>query len=698
MTDIIPQLFISNATAIEGSDLNLENYTYLEFKVTLDRASTEEISVVMKTSNFIPESYYTTFSSNIYSSFVPAHNTNFADSSDLDLDNRQTLVFAPGETEKTFRVAVNPDLDNENNEYVYALLDGLQGNVEIGDSVGIGTIFNDDSSSNPRIFISDTQVIEGNDNNASNYLEFDLKLDKPATTTTVITADIHTSLPSGYNYVANDAIDSSDLANQYVYGTKYIAFAPGETEKTLLLEVNSDSEVENNEEVYVEINSYYGNVTVGDGLGVGTIINDDFAVESLESNQSLALDGTGGIDIEDLALSGDFTIETWVKFDKDSTITNHNGLLAAGNYRNGNDINFYQGNIRLYTSSHHDVIVANHQSQADVWTHYAIVRENGIMKVYVDGKLDATQTTDWSETLRIDEIGNGIAAGGLDGELDEFRIWSVARSSEEINTNKGVSINPTASGLERYYQFDGGIVDVTGNSSEITVPDHSQLFQAQLPETTTSSNSSATNQSLVLDGTGGIDIEDLVLSGDFTVEAWVKFAEDSEITNHDGLVASGNTYKGGNDINFYQGKARIFSDDYELGKDPVVANRDSVTGQWTHYAVVRENGVAKVYVDGVLDATSPSNYNWDDNFAIAEIGSGIARGGLYGELDEFRIWSVARSEEEININKKVSIEPTTSGLESYYQFDNGIIDVTGNSNEVAVPYYAQLVTNDLTII
>ena len=123
----------------------------------------------------------------------------------------------------------------------------------------------------------------------------------------------------------------------------------------------------------------------------------------------------------------------------------------------------------------------NHQSQVDVWTHYAIARENGVMKVYVNGQLDTTQSTTWVDPFIIDQIGTGVPSGGLNGELDELRIWSVARSQAEIDANKNIRIENSVAGLERYYQFDGGIVDVTGNAEQTSVPTSAQLIPSTAP-------------------------------------------------------------------------------------------------------------------------------------------------------------------------------------------------------------------------
>ena len=196
-------------------------------------------------------------------------------------------------------------------------------------------------------------------------------------------------------------------------------------------------------------------------------------------------------------------------------------------------------------------------------------------------------------------------------------------------------------------------------------------------------------ENLVLQSTGvGIDIQDLTLSGDFTIEVWVKFTEGETINNKDKIFASG-VFKNGNSLNFGQDKAHIYSSHYEFGVDAVTANQVAVTGQWMHYAFVRKNGIAQIYIDGVLDATSPNS--WNGEFKIDEMG------GLDGELEELRIWSVARSQTEIESNKEVSLNSSTSGLERYYQFDGSINDVTGNSNEVILPGYDQFVESTVTI-
>ncbi|MEO9853177.1 MAG: LamG-like jellyroll fold domain-containing protein [Reichenbachiella sp.] len=104
------------------------------------------------------------------------------------------------------------------------------------------------------------------------------------------------------------------------------------------------------------------------------------------------------------------------------------------------------------------------------WHHIAAVYNNGVATIYIDGQLDATSTlgtTMGTGTTRFGFIGaesaadvfNGTHGPDLffDGNLDELRIWSTARTAEEIAGNYNRYINNNVSGLLAYYRCDEGI-------------------------------------------------------------------------------------------------------------------------------------------------------------------------------------------------------------------------------------------------
>ncbi|MTI20337.1 T9SS type A sorting domain-containing protein, partial [Fulvivirga sp. RKSG066] len=110
-------------------------------------------------------------------------------------------------------------------------------------------------------------------------------------------------------------------------------------------------------------------------------------------------------------------------------------------------------------------------------------------------------------------------------------------------------------------------------------------------------------------------------------------------------------------------------------------------GDWHHVAVVWNNATAQgaFYVDGANAALSPSA-NTFEGFGTQgnlQLGSHASYYASETTLDEFRIWSVAKSEAEIQAKYMKNLDGTEADLIAYYNFENGtgstaVSDVTGN--------------------
>ncbi len=162
--------------------------------------------------------------------------------------------------------------------------------------------------------------------------------------------------------------------------------------------------------------------------------------------------------------------------------------------------------------------------------------------------------------------------------------------------------------------------------------------------------------SIELDGIDDwVNIPNYTLENDFTIESWVKLAPG--IDTNDALFGQEGT---GLDINFYQGKARLYAN-----ADKITANTALVPGIWGHIAITRSGSHLTLYVNGVKDAEG----TWDGVLTLKSIGQGN-RGFLKGTLDEIRVWNIARTEAEIKTNFSVGVDPNLAGLIGYWTFDN----------------------------
>ncbi len=171
------------------------------------------------------------------------------------------------------------------------------------------------------------------------------------------------------------------------------------------------------------------------------------ACERRDAGGSVLLDGDDLVNIRDFALDGDFTFEAAARLG--AGVTGADGLMRSTD--GTQEITFLGNRVRLREAGGVDAIVAITPTPPGVWMHYAFVREAGQLSVYVDGQLD--RTAPWSGVFRLGLLGV-TSTGGLAGELDEVRVWGVARSPDEIMRSAFATVVPTSPGLLACWRFD----------------------------------------------------------------------------------------------------------------------------------------------------------------------------------------------------------------------------------------------------
>jgi len=167
-----------------------------------------------------------------------------------------TLTFAPGETSKTFTVLVKGDRLGELNEVVYVDLHGTP-NAVIPEARGGFTILEDE----PRVSISDVTKKEGKRNQSTQF-----------TFTVTLSASYDQPVTMSFRTVDGTAKTSD---NDYTAKTGMLTFAPGETTKTITIEVKGDTKREADETFYLDLFGLSSNGLFTKSRGVGTILNDD---------------------------------------------------------------------------------------------------------------------------------------------------------------------------------------------------------------------------------------------------------------------------------------------------------------------------------------------------------------------------------------------------------------------------------------
>jgi hypothetical protein len=165
------------------------------------------------------------------------------------------LTFAPGQTGKTILVPVIGDRVGELDETFVVKIQSAK-NATVANGRGTVTIGDDE----PRISIGDVSQLEGN--SGTTLFSFTVSLSAiydQAVTVNYATAD-GTATTANNDYLA-------------AFGT--LTFAPGETTKTITVEVVGNNTPEPDKTFYVNLSGTSTNALVARGQGVGTIMDDD---------------------------------------------------------------------------------------------------------------------------------------------------------------------------------------------------------------------------------------------------------------------------------------------------------------------------------------------------------------------------------------------------------------------------------------
>lgn len=193
-----------------------------------------------------------------------------------------------------------------------------------------------------------------------------------------------------------------------------------------------------------------------------------FFVQFISFGQTLNLTGSPQyVTIGDLDITGNqITIEALVKFtggvnivSKHTNPTNVNYLMRIGTFEITTSQQFYLMS-NPYASS----------MQPNTWYHVAGTYDGSFVRYFVNGCLiieqPATGTIVTNNLLTA--IGNqaDCACEQFNGEIDELRIWNIARSQADLAANMFNLANPTTQpGLLAYYKFDGNLTNAQGNAT-----------------------------------------------------------------------------------------------------------------------------------------------------------------------------------------------------------------------------------------
>ncbi|NOG84533.1 MAG: PKD domain-containing protein [Planctomycetes bacterium] len=191
---------------------------------------------------------------------------------------------------------------------------------------------------------------------------------------------------------------------------------------------------------------------------------------------------------------------------------------------------------------------------------------------------------------------------------------------------------------------------------------------------------------LLIPSDAALDVEDL------TVEAWIR-----PTSANRAIFMRGNS-SGGNELLFWLDSGSTILVYLDNGSPKSFSGSVNFNdGSWHHVAAVYDSSAGQVscYVDGALYGTPVSlsvTLDFGESHALigADFDSFNRNIGDYfsGDIDEVRLWGVARSESEIVDSKDTELTGKERGLVGYWKLntttDTGIQAVTGFNDPIGI--------------
>jgi concanavalin A-like lectin/glucanase superfamily protein/VCBS repeat protein/cadherin-like protein len=170
----------------------------------------------------------------------------------------------------------------------------------------------------------------------------------------------------------------------------------------------------------------------------------------------------------------------------------------------------------------------------------------------------------------------------------------------------------------------------------------------------------------------------LNLTGNLTIEAWVKFNQTtrttgsfdrqcivakSSATDSYALVLLNETFFNDPILRFHHNGASKSSTSYTWS--------DVATNRWYHLAVSYDKVMTKIFIDGLLKTSNFVNGNISTSSGPLQFGRSGTTFPLDGQLDEVHLWNVNRTEAQILAQRNHPALGTEPGLVAAWHFNEG---------------------------
>lgn len=272
------------------------------------------------------------------------------------------------------------------------------------------------------------------------------------------------------------------------------------------------------------------------------------------------------------------------------------------------------------------------------WHHFVFTWSNsdGYIRIYVDGKLQATSSTTLFGVLNQNSNNFYICSGGNQyfhgGQIDQLRIWNRVISIDEVRLLYSLS-KSLHNGLISYWKLDGNSYDFIGKNDGI---DKDIIYNASYGKIGQGADFNGSSSEIVIG-------DKCKILNEMTFSFWFKT---------DTIPFVGSPLSKGNEFLMRQDYDSIFFRLFD-GTDwePAVRTSQLSANTWYHCVCVHTisagTATKKIYLNGNLEQTNTQTGIFSQTTNPLYIGRWAGGEWFDGKLDEIAIWNRVLTPEEI---------------------------------------------------
>ncbi len=372
-------------------------------------------------------------------------------------------------------------------------------------------------------------------------------------------------------------------------------------------------------------------------------------------------------------------------------------------------------------------VYSNDRIPLNQWVRVVAMRRGVELLLYLDGVLQGRELDPTVFTVPLQlTLGRrpDIDTGKLRGYLDNFRVWNRSLSSDEIESTENELLCGDELGLVACWRFDEGAGKIATDlvnglqatlvnnatwhklphevSADCDANDQSDFCEITLG-TSSDCNGNFIPDSCDLNSqpnsdcdTNGVldacESENFVLNmrgvhsgaivtkpldfarSDYTIEVQI-FVDAFDKTQSPFMFFGVGGTRPGVQLYVQRGGQLRYLDRSNVGSrggSDIISSQIIPRSKWIHVATVKQGTELLLYLDGALLGKVPDHTRFTRPLELS-IGRRVdtSLGSMSGCIDELRVWTKARTRDEILATKDNALCGNESGLHAYWSFNEG---------------------------